>query len=218
MDKSINKYIDHTLLKPDATKAEIEKLCEEALEYDFYSVCVNSRWVPLCKSLLKDSDVKVCSVVGFPLGAMSKEAKAYETKIACLEGAAEVDMVIDIGSLKSKDYDSVKDDIKSVVDTAKEYGAIVKVILETGLLTKEEIVTACELSEAAGAAFVKTSTGFGHGGAELDDVKLMRKTVSKDVMVKASGGIRDKKTALDMIDAGADRIGTSSGIKIVTEL
>ena len=127
-------------------------------------------------------------------------------------------MVIDIGSLKSKDYDSVKDDIKSVVDTAKEYGAIVKVILETGLLTKEEIVTACELSEAAGAAFVKTSTGFGHGGAELDDVKLMRKTVSKDVMVKASGGIRDKKTALDMIDAGADRIGTSSGIKIVTEL
>ena len=218
MDKSINKYIDHTLLKPDATKAEIEKLCEEALEYDFYSVCVNSRWVPLCKSLLKDSDVKVCSVVGFPLGAMSKEGKAYETKIACIEGAGEVDMVIDIGSLKSKDYDSVKDDIKSVVDTAKEYGAIVKVILETGLLTKEEIVTACELSEAAGAAFVKTSTGFGHGGAELDDVKLMRKTVSKDVMVKASGGIRDKKTALDMIDAGADRIGTSSGIKIVTEL
>lgn len=217
MNKSINKYIDHTLLKPDATKEEIEKLCEEALKYDFYSVCVNSRWVPLCSELVKDSDVKVCSVVGFPLGAMSKDAKAYETKKACQDGAREIDMVIDIGSLKAKDYEAVQEDIKSVVTSASEYDAIVKVILETGLLSKEEIVTACELSEAAGAHFVKTSTGFGHGGAEIEDVKLMRNSVSKNVCVKASGGIRDKKTALDMIDAGADRIGTSSGIKIVEE-
>ena len=217
MNKPINKYIDHTLLKPDATKSEIEKLCKEALEYDFYSVCVNSYWVPLCASLLDGIDVKIAAVVGFPLGAMSTEAKVYETHVACREGAGEIDMVMNIGALKSGNLNAVEDDIHQVVTSAAEFDAIVKVILETGLLSDEEIVTACKLSENAGAAFVKTSTGFGHGGAELDKVKLMRASVSENVLVKASGGIRDKEAALAMIDAGADRIGTSSGMKIVEE-
>ncbi|MBO4235877.1 MAG: deoxyribose-phosphate aldolase [Firmicutes bacterium] len=217
MNKSLNKYIDHTLLRPDATKAEIEKLCKEALEYDFYSVCVNSYWVPFCASLLEGSDVNIAAVVGFPLGAMSTESKVYETHVACREGANEIDMVMNIGALKSGNLEAVEDDIRQVVNAAKEFNAIVKVILETGLLTNDEIVTACKLSENAGAAFVKTSTGFGHGGAELDKVKLMRASVSKDVSVKASGGIRDKEAALAMIDAGADRIGTSSGMKIVSD-
>ena len=217
MDIKLNKYIDHTLLKPDACMSDIETLCHKAIEHDFYSVCVNSRWVPLCASILKDSDVKIAAVAGFPLGAMSKESKAFEACWACKEGAAEIDMVIDIGAMKSCMYDDVESDIKAVVDAASEHGGIVKVILETGLLSDEEIIKACELSEAAGAAFVKTSTGFGYGGAELDTVKLMRSSVSDSVSVKASGGIRDKKTALAMIEAGADRIGTSSGIKIVSE-
>lgn len=215
MNKPLNKYIDHTLLKPDATKDEITKLCNEAKEFDFYSVCVNSRWVELAKSLLEGTDVKIAAVVGFPLGAMATKAKAYETEIACESGASEIDMVMDIGALKSKDFDAVRDDIKAVCDAAAKYGSIVKVILETGLLSKDEIVTACKLSEEAGAAFVKTSTGFGHGGAEIENVKLMRESVSDAVDVKASGGIRDKETALKMIEAGAGRIGTSSGIKIV---
>ena len=217
MNRPINKYIDHTLLKPDAKKADIEKLCREALEYDFYSVCVNSYWVPFCTSILEDSDVKIAAVVGFPLGAMSTESKVYETHVACREGASEIDMVMNIGALKSGSMDAVEEDIRQVVNSAAEFDAIVKVILEIGLLSDEEIVTACKLSESAGAAFVKTSTGFGYGGAELDRVKLMRDSVSADVLVKASGGIRDKKTALDMIAAGADRIGTSSGIKIMEE-
>lgn len=217
MDNKLNKYIDHTLLKPDATRNDIEKLCKEALEHDFFSVCVNSRWVPYCHSLLRDSNVKIAAVVGFPLGAMSSDAKAFEASWSCKEGAAEIDMVMDIGAMKSGEYEAVLSDIKAVVDAAAKYEGTVKVILETGLLSEEEIVKACEISKAAGAAFVKTSTGFGYGGAELDTVRLMRKSVSKDVSVKASGGIRDKKTALAMIDAGADRIGTSSGIKIVTE-
>ena len=215
MNKPLNKYIDHTLLKPDATKEEIENLCNEAKEYDFYSVCVNSTWVPFAKSLLDGTDVKIAAVTGFPLGAMITEAKAYETEVAAREGASEIDMVINIGALKSKDYETVETDIAEVVKAAAKYDAIVKVILETGLLTKNEIVEACKLSERAGAHFVKTSTGFGHGGAEIENVKLMRESVSEKVDVKASGGIRDKETALKMIEAGAGRIGTSSGIKIV---
>jgi len=217
MDIKLNKYIDHTLLKPDATRSDIEKLCQEALEYDFYSVCVNSYWVPLCASLLENSNVKIAAVVGFPLGAMSTESKVYETHVACREGAAEIDMVMNIGAFKSANLQSVEEDIRQVVNSAAEFNAIVKVILETGLLSDEEIVSACKLSEVAGAAFVKTSTGFGYGGAELDHVHLMRDSVSENVSVKASGGIRDKETALAMIEAGADRIGTSSGIKIVKE-
>lgn len=215
MDIKLNKYIDHTLLKPDATRMDIEKLCKEALEQDFYSVCVNSLWVPFCADMLKGSDVKIAAVVGFPLGAMSTEAKSYETYVACKNGAAEIDMVMDIGSFKSKEYDKVRDDISAVVNAASKFQAIVKVILETGLLSDDEIVKACEISQEAGATFVKTSTGFGYGGAELDKVRLMRASVSDKVSVKASGGIRDKETALAMIEAGADRIGTSSGIKIV---
>ena len=215
MNKPLNKFIDHTLLKPDATKEEIENLCNEAKEYDFYSVCVNSTWVPFAKSLLEGTDVKIAAVTGFPLGAMITEAKAYETEVAAREGASEIDMVINIGALKSKDYETVETDIAEVVKAAAKYNAIVKVILETGLLTKDEIVEACKLSERAGAHFVKTSTGFGHGGAEIENVKLMRESVSEKVDVKASGGIRDKETALKMIEAGAGRIGTSSGIKIV---
>ena len=215
MNKPLNKFIDHTLLKPDATKEEIENLCNEAKEYDFYSVCVNSTWVPFAKSLLEGTDVKIAAVTGFPLGAMITEAKAYETEVAAREGASEIDMVINIGALKSKDYETVETDIAEVVKAAAKYNAIVKVILETGLLTNDEIVEACKLSERAGAHFVKTSTGFGHGGAEIENVKLMRESVSEKVDVKASGGIRDKETALKMIEAGAGRIGTSSGIKIV---
>ena len=217
MDIKLNKYIDHTLLKPDATRSDIENLCKEALEHDFYSVCVNSLWVPFCADMLKGSDVKIAAVVGFPLGAMSTEAKSYEAFVACKNGAGEIDMVMDIGSFKSKEYDKVRDDISAVVNAASKFQAIVKVILETGLLSDDEIVKACEISQEAGAAFVKTSTGFGYGGAELDKVRLMRASVSDKVSVKASGGIRDKETALAMIEAGADRIGTSSGIKIVAE-
>lgn len=215
MNKPLNKYIDHTLLKPDATKDDIEKLCQEAKEYDFYSVCVNSCWVKLAKELLEGTDVKIAAVVGFPLGAMVSDSKAYETAAASRDGASEIDMVMDIGHFKSKDYDTVQNDISMVVEAAKEFGSIVKVIIETGLLSSEEIVKACQISEAAGAAFVKTSTGFGYGGAEIEHVKLMRESVSENVDVKASGGIRDKDTALKMIEAGAGRIGTSSGIKIV---
>ena len=215
MNKPLNKYIDHTLLKPDATKDDIEKLCQEAKEYDFYSVCVNSCWVKLAKELLENTDVKIAAVVGFPLGAMVSDSKAYEAAAASRDGASEIDMVMDIGHFKSKDYDTVQNDISMVVEAAKEFGSIVKVIIETGLLSSEEIVKACQISEAAGAAFVKTSTGFGYGGAEIEHVKLMRESVSENVDVKASGGIRDKDTALKMIEAGAGRIGTSSGIKIV---
>lgn len=215
MNKPLNKYIDHTLLKPDATKEDIEKLCQEAKEYDFYSVCVNSCWVKLAKELLEETDVKIAAVVGFPLGAMVSDSKAYEAAAASRDGAAEIDMVMDIGHFKSKDYDTVQNDIAMVVEAAKEFGSIVKVIIETGLLSSEEIVKSCQLSEKAGAAFVKTSTGFGYGGAEIENVKLMRQSVSEIVDIKASGGIRDKETALKMIEAGAGRIGTSSGIKIV---
>lgn len=209
----LNKYIDHTLLKADATKEQITKLCNEAKEYDFASVCVNTCYVPLSKELLKDSDVKVCCVVGFPLGAMDTESKAFEAKTAVLNGADEVDMVINIGKLKDKDLDYVTNDIKAVVEASKP--SIVKVIIETCLLTDEEKVEACKCAMNAHAEFVKTSTGFSTNGATVKDVELMRKTVGTTCKVKAAGGIRSYEDAMNMINAGADRLGCSAGIKIM---
>ncbi len=213
----INKYIDHTLLKAVATESDIEKLCEEAKEYDFYAVCVNSHYVPLAKRCLSGSDVRIASVIGFPLGAMSTEAKVQETIDACKNGADEIDMVINIGLLKDQKYSECKNDIKAVVDAANAYNSIVKVIIETCYLDEDEIVKSCELSKAAEAAFVKTSTGFGTGGAKPEHVKLMRATVGPDMGVKASGGIRDYAAAIEMIDAGANRLGVSAGVEIVRE-
>ena len=218
LTKPLNKYFDHTLLKADAVPAQIEELCSEAAKYQFYSVCVNSCYVKLCSELLSGSPVKIAAVVGFPLGACTTSAKAFETEDACRDGAKEIDMVINIGALKSGNFDFVRDDIKAVVDTAAKYGAIVKVIIETCLLTDEEKVKACQLSEEAGAAFVKTSTGFSTGGATKEDVALMKSVVGDRLQVKASGGIRDHKTALEMIEAGADRIGASAGIAIISGL
>lgn len=209
----LNKYIDHTLLKADATKEQITKLCNEAKEYDFASVCVNTSYVPLCKELLKDSDVNVCCVVGFPLGAMDTVSKAFEAKTAVKNGAKEVDMVINIGKLKDKDYDYVTNDIKEVVLASKP--AIVKVIIETCLLTDEEKVEACKCAMKANAEFVKTSTGFSTNGATVEDVALMKKTVGDTCKVKAAGGIRSYEDAMKMIEAGADRLGCSAGIKIM---
>ena len=212
---SIAKYIDHTLLAPDAAKSAIEKLCKEASEYKFASVCVNSCWVSLAADLLKDSSVKVCTVVGFPLGAMDTVSKAYEAAKAVENGADEVDMVINIGYLKSGMLDAVLEDIVSVRKATE--GKLLKVIIETCLLTDDEKRTACELSEKAGADFVKTSTGFSKGGATLHDVELMKSVVGDSLGVKASGGVRDYATAKAMIDAGATRIGASAGIAIVRE-
>lgn len=208
-----NKYIDHTLLKADATRKDIEKLCAEAKQYDFASVCVNTYWVPLCASELKDSDVSVCCVVGFPLGAMSTQAKAFETRQAVKDGADEIDMVINIGELKNGNDEAVLRDIEAVVQAAE--GAVVKVILENCLLEKEEIVRACKLCMEAKADFVKTSTGFSAGGAVLEDVRLMKETVAGKCKVKAAGGIRSKADMDAMIEAGADRIGTSAGISLL---
>ena len=217
MNKSLNQYFDHTILKPEATTADVEKLCKEARENKFYSVCVNSNFVEKAKEFLMFSDVKVAAVVGFPLGACMTEVKSVETTLACECGAEEIDMVINVGALKEGDYELVLDDIAVVVASADEYGAIVKVILETCLLTDEEIVKACQLSEEAGAAFVKTSTGFSKGGATVEHVKLMKKTVGDRLQVKASGGIRDYETAMAMIEAGADRIGASASVQIMEE-
>ena len=202
---NINKYIDFTNLKADAKKAGIEKLCETAEKHDYASVCVNSRYVSLCKKLLKGSDVKVACVVGFPLGAMSMEAKAFEAKKAVEDGADEIDMVIAVGALKDGDRAYVFEDIKGV----RSCGATVKVILETCLLTDEEIATACEICAEAGADFVKTSTGFSKGGATLHAVEIMKAHCGK-CKIKASGGIRDRETAVKYIEAGVSRIGTSS--------
>ena len=210
---NLAKYIDHTLLKPSAGKDDIIKLCAEAKKYGFASVCVNSSYVKLAKKELEQSDVKVCTVIGFPLGACSTKAKAEETKAALADGCDEFDMVIHIGALKEKDFGYVKNDIKAVVDAAN--GKCVKVIIETCLLTDEEKISAVNLSCEAGASFVKTSTGFSTGGATAEDVALMRKYADKNVKVKASAGIRDYETAMKMIEAGADRIGTSAGAKIV---
>ena len=208
------KLIDHTLLKPDATRDEVVKLCEEARKYDFASVCVNTSWVGVCRALLQGTTVKVCCVVGFPLGAMSPTAKAYEAREAVGQGAQEIDMVINIGALKSTDYETVFEDICRVVKAA--HPAPVKVILETGNLTLEQKITACVLSKLAGAAFVKTSTGFGKGGATAEDVALMRRLVGADMGVKASGGVRTRADAENMAKAGANRIGASASVAIVT--
>ncbi|WP_298845320.1 deoxyribose-phosphate aldolase [Clostridium sp.] len=208
----ISKYIDHTLLKPDATEKEILKLIEEAKTYDFASVCINTSWAKLANNQLKDSNVNVCVVVGFPLGAASAESKVYETKIAVEDGADEVDMVIAIGQLKSGNEDYVREEIKKIVEASGD--KLVKVIIETCLLTDKEKVRACILAKEAGADFVKTSTGFSKGGANAHDVKLMRETVGDDMGVKASGGIHTKEEMLEMINNGASRIGASCGIEL----
>ena len=207
------KLFDHTILKADATKEDVKKVCEEAMAYSFCSVCVNSYYVPYVAELLHGSDVKICTVVGFPLGAMSTRAKALEAKIALMDGADEVDMVINIGALKDKDYDVVLEDIKAVKEACGN--ALLKVIIETCLLTDEEKIKACELSKEANADFVKTSTGFSTAGAKVEDVRLMRDTVGNDMGVKASGGIHDKEFANALVEAGASRLGTSATIKIV---
>ncbi|HZK33080.1 MAG TPA: deoxyribose-phosphate aldolase [Tissierellaceae bacterium] len=215
--KEILSFIDHTILKPEATKEMVKSICEEAIEYGFAAVCVNPFYVKYCKELLKGTNIKVATVIGFPLGANTSDVKAFETKNAIDNGAEEVDMVINIGALKSKDYSVVKEDIKSVVEVAKGK-ALVKLIIETSLLNREEKIKACELAMEAGADFVKTSTGFSTGGATVEDVKLMKEVVGDKLGIKASGGIRDLKTANKMIEAGASRLGASSGVKIAKEL
>lgn len=216
MTFNIASYIDHTLLKPEGSKEQIEKLCSEAREHVFASVCVNPTWVSLASEMLKDSKVKVCTVIGFPLGANTTATKVFETTNAIENGATEVDMVINIGALKDGNDDLVEEDIRAVVEAAKGK-ALTKVIIETSLLTEEEKVRACKLSVKAGADFVKTSTGFSTGGATVEDISLMRKTVGPDIGVKASGGVRNAQDAKNMIEAGASRIGASAGIQIVRE-
>lgn len=212
----LNRYIDHTLLSASATEADILKLCEEALKYNFYSVCVNSCYVPIAKQALGRSEVKICAVVGFPLGAMSTEAKIYEAKKAIEHGASEIDIVMNIGRLKSKNHVAV---LKDISDVKRSIGLIpLKVILEISELSKNEIVKACEICIDAKADFVKTSTGFSKSGATLTAVKIMKKTVRNHLKIKASGGIRDAETALKYIEVGVDRIGSSSGVSIMTEV
>ena len=208
-----SKLFDHTILKPDASKEAVEKICREALQYDFASVCVNQYRTRQVAELLKGSAVKVCTVVGFPLGAVSTEVKVFETEKAIADGATEIDMVINVGALKDKDYDYVENDIRRVKEACDNI--TLKVIIETCLLTEEEKIKACQLSMEAGADFVKTSTGFSTGGATSEDVALMRKTVGKVCQVKASGGIRDAATAKLMVEAGADRLGTSATVNII---
>lgn len=208
------KYIDHTILNADATEKDIQRICIEAKEYNFKTVCINPGWVDYAAHLLKGTDVGITTVIGFPLGANTSEIKAAEAKQAVEKGVSDVDMVINIGALKNEDYPTVLNDIKAVVD-AVDGKAIVKVIIETSLLNKTEKIRACELAKQAGADFVKTSTGFSTGGATLDDVKLMRATVGPKMGVKASGGVRSYEDAVAMIEAGATRIGASSGIAIV---
>ncbi|MGO0062907.1 deoxyribose-phosphate aldolase [Brevibacillus fluminis] len=218
MNVDLARMIDHTLLKATATEEEIVKLAEEAKTYQFASVCVNPTWVKTAAEVLKDTpQVKVCTVIGFPLGATTTEVKAFETTNAIANGATEVDMVINVGALKDKKYDLVEADIRAVVEAAKGK-ALTKVILETALLTKEEIEKASQLSVQAGADFVKTSTGFSTGGATVEDVALMRKTVGQKAGVKASGGVRSLEDALAMVEAGATRIGASSGVSIMKGL
>ncbi|MCR5699246.1 MAG: deoxyribose-phosphate aldolase [Treponemataceae bacterium] len=216
--EKLEKYIDHTNLKAFAVKADIEKLCAEAEENNFASVCVNPYWVPFCAERLSKTDVNVCTVIGFPLGATSTESKAFETKTAVEQGADEVDMVINVGLAKDGEWDALTKDIEAVVLAAKDTckDTVVKVILETCYLTDEQIVKACECCKKAQADFVKTSTGFGTDGATVHHVEIMKKTVKDELKVKAAGGIRDKETALAMIKAGASRLGTSSGKSIIT--
>lgn len=209
----IAKMIDHTILKAEATESEIVKLCKEAIHYNFASVCVNPSMVPVAAKELKGTHVKVCTVIGFPLGATTTEVKAFETKDVIEKGATEVDMVINVGKLKERNLEYVKNDIKAVVEATKGK-ALTKVIIETCLLTEEEKIIACRLSKEAGSDFVKTSTGFSTGGATVEDIKLMRETVGPEMGVKASGGVRSKKDALAMIENGATRIGASASISI----
>ena len=207
-------YIDHTLLKPDATRAQLEQLCAEAAEHQFSTVCVNGSRVELAYSLLEDSDVQVCTVVGFPLGAMDADAKRYETEVAVDLGASEIDMVMNVGRFKDGEHDYIVREIRDVVEAADD--RVVKVILETCLLTNDEIAPACKLVTQAQAHFVKTSTGFGNAGATLEHVRLMRETVGQFAGVKAAGGVRNANDAQAMIEAGATRIGTSNGVAIVS--
>jgi len=216
MNDKLASFIDHTLLKPEATRAEIDKLLEEAIEHEFAAVCVNPYWVTYCRDQVKETNVQVCTVIGFPLGATTTETKVFEAKQAVANGASEVDMVINIGELKANQDDFVQEDIRAVVEAVKGK-ALTKVIIETVLLTDSEKKRACQLAKAAEADFVKTSTGFSGGGASVADIKLMRETVGPDIGVKASGGVRDFETARDMIDAGTTRIGASAGIRIVQE-
>jgi len=211
---NIAAMIDHTLLKPEATRAQIESLCKEAKENGFFSVCVNPTWISTAKEFLAGSAVKVCTVIGFPLGATTSETKAFETNNAIEHGADEVDMVINIGALKDKNDDLVEKDIRAVAEVAKGR-ALTKVIIEASLLTKEEKIRACELSVKAGADYVKTSTGFSTGGATVEDIALMRQTVGPEIGVKASGGVRSTADAQKMIEAGATRIGASSSVAII---
>ena len=209
----LNKYIDHTILKATASSADVQKLCEEAIEHEFYSVCVNGCYVADAKHLLQGTDVKVAAVVGFPLGAMTTASKVFEAKEAIENGASEIDMVINVAKLKDGEYDYVENEIRLIKEAIGDN--VLKVIIETCYLTDEEKVKACELSLVAKADFVKTSTGFGTGGATYEDVKLMKSVVGDNAKVKASGGVRDKETAQKYVDLGAERLGTSSGIEIV---
>ena len=210
---NLAKYIDHTLLKPQASQAEIKNLCEQARKYGFFSVCVNPYWVPFCKEQLKGSDVKVCTVIGFPLGANTTEVKVLEAKDALKNGADELDLVVNLGAVKSGDWATVLADIEAVRHAAENF--TLKVIIETSVLTQEEKVKLCQLCTQAKADFVKTSTGFTGGGATAEDVKLMKENVSADMQVKASGGVRTKEDFDKMVTAGATRIGASAGVKIV---
>ena len=216
MSQNYATMIDHTLLKADSTQKQVQQICEEAKQYGFASVCVNPTWVKFSAEQLAGTDVLVCTVIGFPLGANTPAVKAFETKDAIANGAGEIDMVINIGALKDGNYDLVREDIKAVVDAAN--GTLVKVIIETCLLTDEEKVKACELAVEAGADFVKTSTGFSTGGATAEDIALMRKTVGPDLGVKASGGVRSLEDMNKMIENGATRIGASSGVAIMNGL
>lgn len=216
-DGGVASAIDHTLLKADATAADIDKLCREAAEWKFATVCVNPTWVARAAASLRGTGVGVCSVVGFPLGATTPDVKQYETRRAIFDGATEIDMVINVGALKSGDVRVVTEDIRAVVSACQESGVTSKVIIETALLTDEEKVTACTLAKAAGADFVKTSTGFGPGGATAADVALMRRVVGAEMGVKASGGVRDLEQVRAMVAAGATRIGASAGVRIVRE-
>ncbi|EOA07099.1 Deoxyribose-phosphate aldolase [Mycoplasma yeatsii 13926] len=213
MEIKLNKYIDHTILKPEATKQDIINLCNQAKEYDFATVCVNTCWTSFCKELLKDTNVGITNVVGFPLGACLTEVKAFEVKKAIENGADEIDMVLNVGALKDKNYDLVLNDMKEVKKAAGDH--VVKVILENCLLTREEIIKACELAVEAGLEFVKTSTGFNKSGATVEDVKLMSEVVKDKAQVKAAGGVRTYEDAIAMINAGATRLGTSGGVNIV---
>ncbi|MHA6646819.1 deoxyribose-phosphate aldolase [Aerococcus urinae] len=218
MDKNqLAQKIDHTLLKADATEQAIRTVCQEAIDYNTASVCVNSYWVPLVHELLEGTNINTVAVVGFPLGAMSTESKAFEAKSAIDNGADEIDMVMNIGQMLSGNYKEVLNDIKSVSEVVHKSGKVLKVILENALIGKDLIEKACHLAEEAGADYVKTSTGFSTSGAKLEDVELMRKSVSPHVKIKAAGGIRDKETAIKMLKAGADRLGLSSTLSILAE-